>query len=581
MVTLPAPHPGTPDLRSTGRFLLWLAARQWPTLLVGICLGTVWMLSQALTPWAIGRTIDEGVATSDLHALAAWCAVLLTIGVVQAGTGVMRHRLAVVNWLQASMRCQQLVGHHVAAAGTAVATVKTTGEVVSTVASDAPRVGDAFDVSARFAGALVSFGAVAVLLLRLDIGLGLLVLLGVPLLTGSLAMVVRPLQTRQIAQRDAEGKLNALGADTVAGLRVLRGMGGERQFLRRYRERSQQVRRAGLAVAAPQATLDAAQVLLPGLFVVGLTWLGARAALAGTITTGELVTLYGYAAFLVMPLSTATEALNKAVRARVAAGRILAVLRVQPAHAAENAPAVPAQRRSLGAVIEDPESGLVVHAGLLTALVSPLPEEAAAVAERLARLDDDRPGVQGPRGPTPLLHGVPVDRLPVSHLRRQVLVSEAEPHLFTGTLRHEVDPEQAHTDDEVLAALHVADAHDVLDALPEGLDAEVTERGRSFSGGQRQRLSLARAVLRDPDVLVLVEPTSAVDAHTEARIAQRLRPARTGRTTLVTTASPLLLDHADVVVLLVDGRVVAQGTHATLLHTEPAYRDTVIRGEDT
>jgi ABC-type multidrug transport system fused ATPase/permease subunit len=170
--------------------------------------------------------------------------------------------------------------------------------------------------------------------------------------------------------------------------------------------------------------------------------------------------------------------------------------------------------------------------------------------------------------------------MPVEALRRRVLVSEAEPRLFTGTLRGEVDPYARHDDRDVLRALQIADAHDVLDALPERLDAVVEERGRSLSGGQRQRLALARAVLADPEVLVLVEPTSAVDAHTEARIADRLRDARAGRTTLVTTTSPLLLDRADRVALLVDGRVVATGTHRELLHGEPRYRDTVVRGED-
>jgi ABC-type multidrug transport system fused ATPase/permease subunit len=120
----------------------------------------------------------------------------------------------------------------------------------------------------------------------------------------------------------------------------------------------------------------------------------------------------------------------------------------------------------------------------------------------------------------------------------------------------------------------------VLDALPLGLDTPVDERGRSFSGGQRQRLVLARALLSDAEVLVLVEPTSAVDAHTEARIARRLRDARAGRTTVVFTTSPLMLDRADRVVLIEDGRVAAEGLHRDLLRTSPEYRDTVTRGED-
>jgi ABC-type multidrug transport system fused ATPase/permease subunit len=132
----------------------------------------------------------------------------------------------------------------------------------------------------------------------------------------------------------------------------------------------------------------------------------------------------------------------------------------------------------------------------------------------------------------------------------------------------------------VLVAVHAAAASDVLEALPDGLVTEVDERGRSFSGGQRQRLVLTRALVADPEVLVLDEPTNAVDAHTEARIADRLRVLRDGRTTVVCTTSPLLLDHADRVALVVDGRVAAEGSHHDLMHTEPRYRAVVTRGEE-
>ena len=128
-------------------------------------------------------------------------------------------------------------------------------------------------------------------------------------------------------------------------------------------------------------------------------------------------------------------------------------------------------------------------------------------------------------------------------------------------------------------ALFTAAADDVFDALPGGWQGELDERGRGLSGGQRQRLVLMRALAADPDVLVLVEPTSAVDAHTEARIAERIGAHRSGRTTVVMTASPLMLHHADLVVLLVDGRVVDSGTHADLVTRSAAYRDVVLRGE--
>src|SRR6185312_12909356 len=171
---------------------------------------------------------------------------------------------------------------------------------------------------------------VAAILLSASTLLGLVVLLGVPVLVASLSTVIRPLQARQREQREQVGQLTAVGADTVAGLRVLRGIGGERVFLDRYRRRSAEVRRAGVRVALPQATLDSAQVLLPGIFVVVVTWLGARLAIQGQISPGELVAFYGYAAFLVIPLRVAAEAVDKVTRAHVGAQRMLAILRIEP-----------------------------------------------------------------------------------------------------------------------------------------------------------------------------------------------------------------------------------------------------------
>ena len=569
-VHLPVADPGDPDTRSPARLLTWVGRHQRGTLLAGVLFGVLWMVAQALIPFAIGAAIQHGIVDSNNTALAEWTLIVLGLGATQAVAGVMRHRFAVFNWLQASFRMAQVVAHHTARSGPAVRGRLSTGEVVATVSNDAMRAGGAFDITARLSGAVVAYVVVAFILLSSSVTLGLVVLIGVPVLVALLAFVIKPLQARQREQREEVGKLTALGADTAAGLRVLRGIGGEQAFYDRYRHRSQAVRVAGVRVALPQSTLDAAQVFIPGLFVVLVTWLGARFAVSGQIQTGELVAFYGYAAFLVIPLRTAAEAVDKVTRSLVGARRMINVLEVErhvddPVHPAAEPPA------NVG--LTDPLSGLVVQPGELLCLVSAEPDETAAIADRLGRFGSED-GV--------LLGGVRLADLPVQTVRRRIVVSEADPVLFAGTLRGELDPwGRTHGNDaRILEAVGVANAEDILDALPDGLDAEVEERGRSFSGGQRQRLVLARALLADADTLVLVEPTSAVDAHTEARIAQRLRGARDGRITVIATTSPLVLDRADRVAFVVDGRVVADGTHRDLLRSTPEYRRVVTRQED-
>jgi len=567
MRELPLGHPGTPNLRSPARFLLWVARGQLGTLAIGMLYGVVWMGTLAVVPALVGRAIDQGVAEGDRAALVRGSALVMAAGLVTAVAGILRHRTAVVNWLTASYRVQQLLVRQAVRLGGSLPRRVPTGEVAAVGSHDAERIGSVMDVVARLAGALVSFGVVAALLLRTSTTLGLLVVAGVPLLSAGVGPLLRPLHRRRSRHRELVGQLTTVGADTVSGLRVLRGIGGEAVFSRRYAAASQEVRAAGLAAARVQSLLDAAEVALPGIFVVAVTWLGARLAVAGQVSVGELIAFYGYAAFLVLPVRTVTEAADKFTRALVGARRAVQVLALQP----ELASGSSAQEPSPGAALVDGQSGLVVEAGQLTAVVAGVPEEAAAIADRLGRFAD---------GDEVRLGGVALRDLPLEVVRRRVLVSEHDPRLFTGRLGDELDPTGAAPPERVLAALDTTSAGDVLEALPDGLDSEVAERGRSLSGGQRQRLVLARALVADPEVLVLVEPTSAVDAHTEARIADGLAAARTGRATVVCTTSPLLLDRADKVALVAGGRVVAEGTHRNLLDTEPRYRAVVTRGEE-
>lgn len=564
MRSLPVPDPGVADHGSPGRFLWWLARGQARTLLGGMLFGIVWMSCQAVMPAVLGRAIDRGVAARDQQQLLFWAGAMLLIGLVQAVTGIMRHRFAVTNWLTASYRVVQLTTRQTVRLGGSLPRKVSTGEVIAIGTTDLDHIGNVMDVTARFAGAIVSFLLVSTILLTTSVQLGLVVLIGVPLLMLVMGPLLKPLQARSATERQMRSDLSNTGTDIVGGLRVLRGIGGEGVFLDRYRRESQATRTAAVDVAKLQSVLDALQVFLPGTFVVLVVWLGARSAVTGDITAGELVAFYGYSAFLMLPLRTATEFANKLIRGRVAATRVCRVLALDP-DVVE--PAAPAPTPAPGAELRDARTGLRVRPGSLTAIVSDQPDDSALLADRLglcAAEQDDEVS----------LDGTPLTALPHAVVRERIMVSDTGASLFAGRLADRLD-EHGHGD--VDRALHTASAEDILEALPDGLDTVVTEKGRSFSGGQRQRLVLARALAADPEVLVLVEPTSAVDAHTEARIAERLRAHRAGRTTVVTTASPLLLDVVDEVAFLVDGRVVAAGSHEDLLATDSAYRAVVVR----
>ena len=421
MRELPLGHPGTPDLRSPTRFLLWVARGQLGTLALGMVYGVVWMAALAVVPALVGRAIDLGVAEGDTAGLLRWSALILAAGLVSAVAGILRHRVAVVNWLTAAYRVQQLLVRQAVRLGASLPRRVPTGEVAAVGTHDAERVGSVMDVVARLAGAVASFVVVAVLMLGASTNLGLVVAVGVPLLSAAIGPLLRPLHRRRARHRELVGALTTVGADTVSGLRVLRGIGGEEVFSRRYAAASQEVRGAGVAAAGVQSVLDAAEVALTGVFVVAVTWLGARLALAGRISVGELIAFYGYAAFLLLPVRTVTEAADKFTRALVAARRTVQVLALEPELASGSSAAEP----PAGAALVDGPSGLVVEAGELTAVVAGVPEHAAAIADRLGRFAD---------GDGVWLGGIALRDLPLEVVRRRVLVSEHDPRLFTGRL---------------------------------------------------------------------------------------------------------------------------------------------------
>ncbi|GHH72432.1 ABC transporter ATP-binding protein [Promicromonospora soli] len=555
--SLPFADPGTPPLRGPLTLLLWLARKQVRVLLVAMFFGVVSFGCAAFQPFLLGRVIDSASASGLDRTTWMWAGIMLGLGVILIASNATGHRWDIAAWMHAAFRTSQLVTRTVARSGHNITKELPTGEVVSSVANDTMRIGEVFGIAAQTIGSITAYGIVVVLMFDQSLTLGVVIALGLPVVAAILALLVKPLQKRQKRQRDAQGRLTTLGADTVSGLRILRGIGGEKVFTGRYRTQSQKVREAGVEVAGTQSVLDALQILLPGLFIALVVYLGAVEAIAGRITTGQLVAFYGYASFLSWPVQMLVQSVNVVTRAHVAAGKVVKVLQVVPASGAERSTAT---MPPAGVPLVDETTGVTLPPGRVVALVSADPDESAQVAVRMGRFDDE-----AETGTPVTLGGVRLTDLDKQELRDRIVVADATPALFSGRLAGELDVRDTANAEGLLRAMHIADAHDVLESLPDGIEGEIPEKGRSLSGGQRQRVALARALLTDPEILVLVEPTSAVDAHTEARIAQRLTEWRRGRTTLIVTASPLVLDHVDDVIFLDDGNVVTHGTHRELL----------------
>ncbi|MFC8392199.1 ABC transporter ATP-binding protein [Streptomyces sp. NPDC057238] len=554
--------PGTPDRRGGARYLWWLVMRQPGRCAAGAVFGSVWMVLLAATPYAMSRAVDDGLGAGDMGALVLWTGALFVVNGVNSWLSIMRHRTMTRVRMDANFRTVKVVVGQTVRLGASLERRAGAGEVVTIGVGDVQMIAQSLTAVGPGIGAVVAYGVVAGLLLSVSPLLAVVVLLGVPVIGLAVGPLAGRLQGTETEYRERQGVLTARIGDLAGGLRVLSGLGGKNLVSDAFRRDSGRLREQGYRVGAVTSWMQALAAGLPTLFLAGVTWIAARLAAQGQISVGELVSVYGYVAVLVWPVMFLIECGYQLSRGVVAARRVTALLRLDPP--ADAATADPPAEPS---VLEDPESGVRVPPGRLTALTAVRPADALAVVDRLGRYT--------PSAVT--WGGVRLDGIALARVRERILVADPEADLFAGPLREVVAGRGDPSDEDVLRALHAAAAEDIVQGLPEGLGSTVSAQGRSLSGGQRQRVRLARALLADPEVLLAVEPTSALDAHTEATVADRLRAARKGRTTLLATTSPLVLDRADQVLFLADGKVVASGSHRELLGTEPGYRELVAR----
>ncbi|WP_369225588.1 ABC transporter ATP-binding protein [Streptomyces sp. R39] len=585
--------PGTPDTRGGWAYLWWLVARQPGRSLAGALLGSVWLTLMAGTPYMMARAVDDGLVPGRMGVLAGWSAAIFLLGAVNAWISIMRHRTMTRVRMDAYFRTVKVVVGHAVRLGAELPRRAGAGEIVTIGVSDVHTISQALTVVGPGVGAIVVYAVVAGLLMPISPLLTGVVLLGVPVVALIAGPLARRLQGREAEYRERQSVLTARIGDLAGGLRVLNGLGGKDLFADAFRRDSQHLRAQGYRVGAVASWVQALGMGLPTVFLAVVTWIAARMAARGDITVGQLVSVYGYVAVLVGPVAFFLDMGYQLSRGVVAARRVVRLLRHEPPpdEGTRRAPAEPA-------VLHDPESGVRVRPGRLTALVGASSTETGEVVDRLGRYT-----------PSHATWGeVRLDAVPLPEVRTRILVADNDAHFFADTLRNAMGaglyqkgaydaprrgagncatsphspapadaPQAAPPSVHLTRALHAAAADDIVQALPHGLDSELTAQARNLSGGQRQRIRLARALLADPEVLLAVEPTSALDAHTEALVAERLRTARDGRTTLLTTTSPLMLAHADEVIFLVDGKVAATGTHERLLDHAPGYRALVAR----
>nr|WP_202520303.1 ABC transporter ATP-binding protein [Streptomyces sp. SID5614] len=535
-------------------------------------MGACHQIGEALVPVLIGLIVDRAVVRPDGGALAIWLVVLavvytlLSFGFRFGARAGERAAEQAAHQLRLDVVRRVLAPHGGAEAG------RPPGALVNVATEDARRVGAVNMALTLGIAAVVGVVAGAVLLLRASLPLGLLVLIGAPVLMALGHFLARPLEHRSEAEQEQAAHASGVAADLVAGVRVLKGLRAERAAVDRYRATSQASRAANVRAARAAALQTGLMLTLTGSFIALVALVGGRLVLSDSIGLGALVSAVGLALFLPGPISVLAWVGAELAKGRASAARIADVLAAPgetTGGTAEPAAPAPGELRLNGLGHAGLDAlDLTVRPGEHLGVVVTDPADAATLLHCLARrCDPERGSVE--------LDGVPLTELAPAALRSALLVAEHDAQLFDGTLLENVTA-AAPAGSDPRAAMDAAAVDEVASALAGGTGGRIGERGSSLSGGQRQRVALARALAADRGVLVVHDPTTAVDAATEARIAAGIRRARAGRTTVLVTSSPALLAATDRVVLVDGGTITAEAPHEDLVRDHPVYRTAVL-----
>ncbi|CAL9650798.1 hypothetical protein SUDANB176_06617 [Streptomyces sp. enrichment culture] len=440
------------------------------------------------------------------------------------------------------------------------------GEVLTIATEDADQTADIIEVVPLLISSLVAVLVAAVALGLADLRLGLLVIVGTAAILSVLSVLSRRIGTSTREQQARVARAGAKVADLITGLRPLHGFGGNHEAFLSYRKVSTEAKHQAITVARANGVYAGVALALNAILAAAVTLTAGWLAFDGRITIGELVMAVGLAQFIIEPLKLFSEMPKYVMTARASADRMALVLAAPPV-------TVPGSERP--AAGGDLEIDCVRYGALRKLKFQVSAGEFVAIAAYQPRAAADLAAVLAGRVPPGAYEGAvrvggqELADLSIEAVREHMLVNPYDGEIFAGTLRTNIDP--SGTSRTVPEAVEASMLTDVVALHREGLDYGVRDRGANLSGGQRQRLSLARALAADTDVLVLHDPTTAVDAVTEQLIARGVAELRRGRTTVVITSSPALLDVADRVLVLDDGVVTAEDTHRNLLATDEEY----------
>lgn len=519
-----------------------------------IMLSLVQSLAEASLPVGLGMLVNA-VGRHNITSFAAIGVFLVSAVLVRITASVSAHIIGTKTGIDIRVwHKETLVGHmisHREVSGTGLSA----GDIIEVAEDDIGAIADGFSAIEFTVVGIGTYIAAGVYLLTQSWRVGISILIAVPVLCLLLPRVLGKLRGYLSDYRKTAGTVTSMAEDAATGHRVLSGIRGRSAFLESYRKTSLEMKCKGLDVANMRALIDGLRELIPALVLLAVLGMALLQWQAGWMDAGQLVSFYGLATYLLQPVTSVISALQRLVPAAVGLEREQNVLSSgrEPRSGTD---AIPAVRE-----VSDPQTGLRISAGYSVVFADTL-SEMRNIAERLAGADSKGEG---------RVNGIPYNTYSETAIRRAAILADTDAILVSGTLSQILGGSR-YSEADKIHALREASLGELADRSENRLDQYIADGGRNLSGGQRQRLVLARSLIPDPQVLVLVEPTSALDTVTEDDVIKQLYQDRRGAVTVAVTRSPAHMLQADTVFWIRDGAVFLNGAHRELMKNRE-YRE--------
>ncbi len=527
-----------------------------------------------VVPIAVRRVVDFGFSEEGRAYINAYFALLVVVVAVLALSSALRYYFVITLGERVVADLRSAVFRHLTALDPAFFDQTKSGEIVSRLTADTTQVKAAFGVSISIAlrNFFLFFGA-AVLMVITSPKLSALVLLAIPVIVLPLVLSGRAVRRRSRAAQDRLADASAYAAEAIGAVRTMQAFGMESLTASRFALAAEEAFDAARLSTTMRAFLTGAGIFMVSASVVAVLWYGAQDVLAGEMTGGRLSQFVLYAVFAASSLGQLSEVYGELSQAAGAAERLGEILAAKPAIERPREPK-PLPEPSFGTVVfEDVHFAYPTRAeqralhglsftvapGERVAIVGPSGAGKSTILQLLLRFYDPQSG-------TIRVDGVPITEADPFALRARMALVPQEPTIFAASVLDNIRygrPEAS--EEEVRRAAELASAHGFVQALPQGYDTLIGERGVTLSGGQRQRLAIARAILKDAPILLLDEATSALDAESERKVQEALDRLMEGRTTLVIAHRLATVRSADRILVMDKGWIVEEGTHETLL----------------